>query len=236
MFARKLRDGIPCKPEDLRLRPEWVLTREAREIVLSKRHEVCISKWEEHTKALSPLSVGMCVQVQNQAGPHRNKWEVSGIVVEVLGHEAYNVKMDGSGRVSRRHRRFLRPIVPYSDVVVGRVLVRGPQEFERAPNKDNTCTPASCIVDVTNVDDSNSVIQGVEIDRIGGQGLVPGAGAGVDARSLERVPGGGAPAEVVTSPAESQDGTHGFRRSVRGRFQPDFYDNCETINALGGGA
>ena len=180
----------------------------------------------------------MCVQVQNQAGPHKNKWEVSGTVVEVLGHEAYNVKMDGSGRVSRRHRGFLRPIVPYSDVVSGRVSVRGPQELERAPIKDNLCTPASRIVDITDDNDSNNIVQGVEIHRTGGQGLVPGADFDMDARGLGGVPGGatgGAPVEVDTSPVEAQDVTHALRRSTRVRFQPEFFYNRGTINAMGGG-
>ena len=57
------------------------------------------------------------VQVQNQAGPHKNKWDVSGTVVEALGFDSYNVRMDGSGRVTRRNRRFLWPIVPYSRVL-----------------------------------------------------------------------------------------------------------------------
>ena len=71
LFARKLRDGVPCNPEDLQLRTEWVLTREARELALAKRHEVRGAAWEEHTRALGPLTVGTCVQVQNQASPIR---------------------------------------------------------------------------------------------------------------------------------------------------------------------
>ena len=40
LFSRKLRDAIPVSPKDLQIRKEWVLTREARELALARRHEV----------------------------------------------------------------------------------------------------------------------------------------------------------------------------------------------------
>ena len=63
---------------------------------------------DEKTRLLGPLQLGACVQVQNQAGPHKNKWDVSGTVVEAVGHDSYMVKLDGSGRVTKRNRRYLR--------------------------------------------------------------------------------------------------------------------------------
>lgn len=71
----------------------------------------------EHAKALAPLAVGDCVQVQNQTGPHKLKWDVSGTIVEYLGHDAYLVKLDGSGRVSKRNRRILKRIIPFTSVI-----------------------------------------------------------------------------------------------------------------------
>ena len=53
------------------------------------------------------------VQVQNQRGPHANKWELSGKVVETQDFDANLLKMDGSGRITRRNRRFLCKIVPF---------------------------------------------------------------------------------------------------------------------------
>ena len=52
-----------------------------------------------------------------QPGPHKNKWDVSGTIVEVLDHNAYLVRVDGSGRVSKRNRQFLKLIVAYSTVI-----------------------------------------------------------------------------------------------------------------------
>ena len=58
------------------------------------------------------LPVGSVVQVQNQRGKDALRWDKSGIVVESLGNQQYTVKMDGSGRVTLRNRRFLRMIQP----------------------------------------------------------------------------------------------------------------------------
>ena len=66
---------------------------------------------------MSELGPGDVVQVQNQVGPHARKWDLSGVVVESLGFDSYNVRMDGSGRLTKRNRRFLRPIKAYKDVL-----------------------------------------------------------------------------------------------------------------------
>ena len=39
------------------------------------------------------------------------------MVVEVVGFDSYMVRMDGSGRISKRNRRFLRPVKPYQDML-----------------------------------------------------------------------------------------------------------------------
>merc|ERR1712239_41281 len=117
LFARKLRDAVPCNLRDLQLRPEWVLTREARERALARRHQTKEKEWSAHTKVLEELEVGTTVQVQNQTGPHARKWDLSGVVLESLGHDSYLVKMDGSGRITKRNRKFLRAIRPYKDIL-----------------------------------------------------------------------------------------------------------------------
>lgn len=119
LYARQLSESIPCDPGRLRLRKEWVLTREAREHALAKRHKVRGAQLAEHARGLAPLTVGTTVQVQNQAEPHKSKWDLSGTVVEVLDFAAYNVKMDGSGPIMKMNRKFLRPIHSYKDIVGG---------------------------------------------------------------------------------------------------------------------
>ena len=63
---------------------------------------------------MPPLSIGDHVVLQNQRGPKAKQWSLSGTVVEVEPYETYKVKMDGSGRVTRRRRHFIKKIVPFS--------------------------------------------------------------------------------------------------------------------------
>ena len=53
-----------------------------------------------HAHKLSELSVGDRVFVQNQSGPHPNKWDQSGVIVDHKDFDQYLVKLDGSGRLT----------------------------------------------------------------------------------------------------------------------------------------
>ena len=108
-----MKDALPCNPESLKLRPEWVLTAELREKALARRHLSRHTDLLSKSRPLKPLELGNVVQVQNQRGQHANKWDLSGTVLEVQGFDSYLIKMDGTGRVTKRRRRFLRPIVPF---------------------------------------------------------------------------------------------------------------------------
>ena len=132
LFARRLRDSIPVGPGGLVLRPDWVMTKDAREKALAKRHRLREAELGEHSKALVELSPGDVVQIQNQTGPHANKWDMSGVVVESLGFDSYMVRVDGSGRLTKRNRRFLRPIKAYKDAVPVQAVPR-PREPMDAP-------------------------------------------------------------------------------------------------------
>ena len=92
LFARKLRDAVPGNLEGFKLRPDWVLTLERRELTLAKRHQVRGEALTKGTKELSPLEVGQVVQVQDQRVPHSNKWDLSGTVIEVAGFDSYVVR------------------------------------------------------------------------------------------------------------------------------------------------
>ena len=100
IFGRPIRDFIPVKPNMYKPRKEWLLTSDMRELALAKRHGKQEEKLTEHTKTLPSLKVSDTVMVQNQSGPHPNKWDRSGMVLETLPHDQYRIKMDGSGRHS----------------------------------------------------------------------------------------------------------------------------------------
>ncbi len=76
-----------------------MLTLDRREEALAKRHRVRGEELTKGSKVFTPLTVGQTVQVQNQRGPHSNKWDLSGTVIEVGGYDSYTVKMDGSCRL-----------------------------------------------------------------------------------------------------------------------------------------
>ena len=96
---------------------EWLVTKEQRELALAKRYAKQEEVWSEHTKTLPELPVGTMVRVQNQAGNKPKRWDRTGLIVEVLPHLQYRVRMDGSGDISLRNRRFLRKITPIQSVI-----------------------------------------------------------------------------------------------------------------------
>ena len=64
------------------------------------------------SRYLLPLAVGDQVFIQNQRGPNGNKWDKSGTVVGIRPFDQYVLKVDGSGRLTLRNRKFLRKFVP----------------------------------------------------------------------------------------------------------------------------
>ena len=98
------------------------------------------------SRPLRPLSVGERVFLQNQQGPHPTKWDRSGIIVESLCHDQYRVKVDGSGRLTLRNRRFLRAYTP----AMPNILRQQPEspplptpttDKTAAPQRSTTLTP-----------------------------------------------------------------------------------------------
>ena len=141
LFGRPLRDHLPrSKPE---LRPEWRAIAECREKALAKRALRPVAVDRE----LDPLQVGDCVQIQNQAGNHPNKWYNTGVISEVLPYRQYRVIVDGSRRISLRNRRFLKRIVPVSRKQFGLTpeltQVETPTFQPEGPVRDTTILPAT---------------------------------------------------------------------------------------------
>ena len=115
VFGHPIKDFFPVHPQNFQPRPEWLLTAQQREVALARRHTRQGAILAEHTKVLKPLQMLDIVLVQNQAGRRGKKWDRSGVVVEILDHDQYRIKVDGSGRTTLRNRRFLRPITPFNN-------------------------------------------------------------------------------------------------------------------------
>jgi len=75
-------------------------------------HMKAAERWSEDTKRLPPLAVGNHVRIQNQTGPYPTKWDKTGVVIEVHQFDQYVVRVDGSGRMTTRNRKFLKKYIP----------------------------------------------------------------------------------------------------------------------------
>ena len=53
--------------------------------------------------------------IQNQHGNSPKRWCNTGRIVEVGEFDKYIVKMDGSGRLTVRNRKFLKPITSFQE-------------------------------------------------------------------------------------------------------------------------
>ena len=112
IFGRSIKDLIPILPGRYQPHSVWKESLSAREQALRNRHMANHERWRQHTRFLPPLSVGDHVRLQNQAGRHPNKWDKTGVVVEVRQYHQYVIRVDGSGRITIRNRRFLRKYIP----------------------------------------------------------------------------------------------------------------------------
>ncbi|KAK3097883.1 hypothetical protein FSP39_014138 [Pinctada imbricata] len=111
VFGHPIRDFIPIPPGKYKPHTTWQETSLAREEALRNRHMREAERWTEHTKCLPPFSVGDTVRIQNQTRPCPLRWNKTGTIIEVRQFDQYVVKVDGSGRVTLRNRKFLKKYV-----------------------------------------------------------------------------------------------------------------------------
>ena len=111
VFGRSLRDHIP----KVRYTPNeyWTQLAAKREDCFLKRHYLRGEKLDCVARKLKDLVSGDHVYIQDQAGKTPKKWNKSGIVLESLPHNSYLIKIDGSNKVTKRNRQFLRSFVPF---------------------------------------------------------------------------------------------------------------------------
>ena len=112
VFGRPIKDFIPILPGRYKPHETWRETRVAREEALRNRHMKAAEHWSEHTRRLPPLVIGDFVRIQNQTGPHPTKWDKTGQIIEVRQFDQYVIRVDGSGRITIRNRKFLRKYAP----------------------------------------------------------------------------------------------------------------------------
>ena len=94
----------------------WTNVLGAREEALAKRALMTHDRSSEKTKPLLPLRVGDHVLIQNQTGNHPKRWDKRGVIASCEGFDQYIVIVDGSRRLTKRNRKFLRRFEPYEPV------------------------------------------------------------------------------------------------------------------------
>ena len=77
-----------------------------------QRHLKMSERLSEHTRNLPPLKVGDHVRIQNQTNNYLTKWDRTGRVVKVKQYHQYLIRVDGSGRIKMKNRKFLRKFTP----------------------------------------------------------------------------------------------------------------------------
>ena len=114
IFGRQLRDHLPLQPEKFQPRAEWRQEADQRERAFQKRHILKHEQLSAKSKDLPGLQVGDAVAVQDKSTPGKmGKWTQTGIITDVLGFQSYEVKIDGSNRLTTRNRSHLRKIIPF---------------------------------------------------------------------------------------------------------------------------
>ena len=114
LYGRQLRDHIPTPPHKFALQSNWEKAAKLREQCFMQRHYAKCEDLSTKTKPLLPLVPGDLVYIQDQTGKTPRQWNKSGKVLEVLPHDSYLIRVDGSYRTTRRNRRFLRKFTPHN--------------------------------------------------------------------------------------------------------------------------
>ena len=135
-LGRQLRDSIPMSREYYLPDSHWAKTIQERERAMTRSMMREKDVYDIHAKQLPYLRTGNHVLIQD---PVTKMWDRSGIVMERYPYRQYLVKINGSGRMTRRNRRHLKfapttPTVESADNSSGR-------NTTPLPSADPTHTP-----------------------------------------------------------------------------------------------
>ena len=106
LFGRALADFLPVNPKAYQLHPFWkeeINKRQTRRVTLQRR---VAKRYNIGTRRLRPLAIGQHVLTQHHT---TKRWNRSAVVLEVLPHRKYKVRMNDTGNTAHRNRRHLKP-------------------------------------------------------------------------------------------------------------------------------
>ena len=141
LFGKPLRDSMSFinkleKYSNPHIRTTWREAWADKENALKVRFAKTSESLNEHTRKLKPLKVGDKCIIQNQTGPYPKKWHHTGTVVEVGEYDQYTIKVDGSGRLTKRNRRFLREYKPASMHIKNNLPLKDNARIDVGINED----------------------------------------------------------------------------------------------------
>ena len=106
LFGRALADFLPVNPKLYCLHPYWAKQIDDSQSNRLSRLMKTASKYNLGTKQLQPLNIGQSVVIQD---PTTKRWNRFGVVLKVLPHRKYQLRLDDTGNTTFRNRRFLKP-------------------------------------------------------------------------------------------------------------------------------
>ena len=139
LLGRRLRDALPFPPmtnvfeRSSLVADPWKDMWAHKELALKARLGTQVDRLDARGRDLPPLQIGDRCRIQNQYGNHPGKWDRTGQVVQAKGHDQYVVRVDGSGRVTIRNRKFLRKISVYQGMTREKFIQRGQYPVVTSP-------------------------------------------------------------------------------------------------------
>jgi hypothetical protein len=100
---------MPNRPHHYHLHKEWISLAKQREQIASHQQNLIMRHHKGTPHSLQTLNIGDDVLIQDpERTQGQKRWIRTGRIVEVLPFRQYRVKMNGSGRITLRNRRFLK--------------------------------------------------------------------------------------------------------------------------------
>ena len=131
VFGRTLRDHIPCLPYKYAASADWSVSQELKERMMAKSREVDGEKLARKTRRTQTLLIGTPVAIQKQSGQYPNKWDNTGVIMDVRPHEQIVIKVEGSRRLTLRNRRFIRELDHKKNGLGNHAQTPGPGRMRR---------------------------------------------------------------------------------------------------------
>ena len=200
----------------------WKDIWSAKEKALKSRLAKQVERLENGSHELKPLSVGDMVCVQNQTGSHPNKWDKTGVVMQVGENNQYPVRIDGSRRLTLRNRQFLRKISKsmaiQNSVGPSNYVNSQPESRSTAQLSAQPLQPVECQSELSHQQPCQ--LQPALKPLVSEPSTPPSSAHSLEETSLER------PSIVSTPQYDEQSDADEFpRRSQRERKKPDWFGN-----------